>query len=381
MEIYLSLIVPVIYTITILVLYFLGKIKLSSDSGAKLILFLPVFFVLMMVFILKYTSTSVATRDTEYLNYFVTEIRYYEPWDEWIDETCTRTCCCDSEGKNCGTETYDCSYRKQHYEKFTAILNNGDEITISEDMYNKYLKLNNNKKFVDMNRDYYRQDGDMYSTIWNGLNESFLLNTVESTYKNKVQASHDVFNFPDIDKNTARELQLFDYPQITRFNTNTILHDSSIIIPHSTQVNYNKINGMLGMDKQLRLWVIVTSNKPESWTNEQEAYWKGGNKNEFIIIINVDKYNMVKWTRCITWCENQSLKRVVSQTFTKGEKLDLDANASVVMTLLQTNFKRKEFKDFDYLQVDVPLWADLTAMVLSLLITLGSYILLRKQSY
>ena len=58
--------------------------------------------------------------DTEYLGYYVSKVEYYEDWDEWVHQTCTRTWT-DSKG-NTHTETYDCSHSVYHPEYWQMIL-------------------------------------------------------------------------------------------------------------------------------------------------------------------------------------------------------------------------------------------------------------------
>ena len=58
--------------------------------------------------------------DTEYLGYYVTKIRYEEPWNEYIHKTCTETRVVghDKNGRAI-TQTYtrDCSYVEEHHER------------------------------------------------------------------------------------------------------------------------------------------------------------------------------------------------------------------------------------------------------------------------
>ena len=62
-----------------------------------------------MEFVFKQSNAA----DTEYLGSYVTRIRHYDAWNEYIHRTCTRTV---GSGKNQRTETYDCSYVENHPE-------------------------------------------------------------------------------------------------------------------------------------------------------------------------------------------------------------------------------------------------------------------------
>lgn len=55
----------------------------------------------------------------------------------------------------------------------------------------------------------------------------------------------------------------------------------------------------------------------------------------------------------------------------KQEQLDLMAMSKAMVEDLDSNFRRKKFKDFSYLTVDPPFWAVLTTYFITLLITIG----------
>lgn len=374
MEIYIPIIIiPILFIAVLVFLHFTGKKTFHPGYLTSVL----ISFLLMLM--LKSCSQYSLTKDDEYLSYHYTEVRYYEDWDEWITKTCTRSCCCDSKGENCGTETYDCSYRDYHPEYWTAILNNGHEIRISEELYLYHKARYHKSVFNDMHRDYYTDDGNMYSSRWKGDMNGFTEYTTIASYENKVQASQDVFNYPDFTEETLKELDLFEYPSKSGINMPTILTKDGIIIPDSTQMKYNYINGMLGMQKQVRLWVMVIKDRPGFFGSDQETYWKGGNKNEINIIVNVDGRNKIKGCRVFSWCENQAFKRELKDFFPKDSGLNLDKLNKKIYNKILIGFNRKQFKDFDYLQVDVPLWADILALILVILTCLGVYYFVENQ--
>jgi len=73
---------------------------------------IPLVASIIFILISKWVAISSLTSDTEYWNDVITEARYYEEWDEWIDQTC-ETCTTDNDG-NQDCTTYDCSYRDYH---------------------------------------------------------------------------------------------------------------------------------------------------------------------------------------------------------------------------------------------------------------------------
>ena len=100
MSIWLALFIPLVVAVAFYILYH-KKIVWWE-------MLLPFIATIIIILIFKYSSVAILTKDSEYWGNYITEIRYYEPWDEYIHQTCTRSCCCDSKGENCSTETYDC---------------------------------------------------------------------------------------------------------------------------------------------------------------------------------------------------------------------------------------------------------------------------------
>ena len=88
----------------------------------------------------------------------------------------------------------------------------------------------------------------------------------------------------------------------------------------------------------------------------QKFLWKNGNKNELNILINLDEYGKVKWTDHFTWCEVPAFNREVRDYLKKhkGKYLDFNELSNNLKTIIQSKWKRKQFKDFDYIETTLP---------------------------
>lgn len=116
------------------------------------------------------------------------------------------------------------------------------------------------------------------------------------------------------------------------------------------------------------MWVLVFKNKSRDAGLLQEAYWKGGNKNEFVVTIGIDSLSRkVEWAHVFSWTENQRLKLDVRNFAEEQKKLDLPALAVFLETSLEQSFVRKRFRDFDYLAVENPLFAVLLTFAVTIL--------------
>ena len=128
--IWFALIIPVIVVIIGWVL-FQNKIVWWE-------LFIPLVTSFITILVSYFIMESISLSDVEYNGYLVTEARYYEPYETWVTETCSRECCCDEDGENCSTEDYDCSYCDNISERYTIIDTKNNEITINKLKYESF---------------------------------------------------------------------------------------------------------------------------------------------------------------------------------------------------------------------------------------------------
>lgn len=185
-----ALLVPVIISLLAFVIFH-KDIKFGQ-------IFIPVIATAIVIFVMKWSMASSLEDDTEYLSEFPVSATYYEEWDEWIEETCSSTCCCDSKGNNCQTTYYDCSYRRSHDAYWEVVMNTGSVTRVSQSYYQMLVKLWSNETFVDMHRDFYEVDGDAYTTKWTGKFDHVRPWDWSRTYSNKPQTLETVFHFNDL---------------------------------------------------------------------------------------------------------------------------------------------------------------------------------------
>ena len=149
--------------------------------------------------IVRLIMVSYNNTDTEYLGDYITKVRHYDEWDEWVHRTCTRTV---TNGKTTTTQAYDCSYRQHHPERWAYFDQDGEEhwLFFEEEFDEIVRKFGTKMVFVDMHRRYYRIDGDAQDYYWNGSEETAWPVTHSHKYTNKLQNSRSIFNFEEIDE-------------------------------------------------------------------------------------------------------------------------------------------------------------------------------------
>jgi hypothetical protein len=339
---------------------------------------IPLVIVAVFILIFKFAAEGTLTSDTEYWSGHVTKAEFFEQWDERVScrhpKYCTRTVTRGS-GKNrhTTTEQYQCGYHHSydvdhHPKRWRKSDNNGISRSISQTEFIKYTKLFGNKSFVDLHRNYHSYDGDKYQSNWPGSDETIDILVSSHNYENRVQASHSVFNFPEVDTTDIKRFKLFDYPSIQR-------NDHQLHLLGMTNKKVERkleiLNAKLGKKKQVSAMVAVYDG-PITAAESQEAYWKGGNKNEFIVCVGLDKNKpKAKWVHIISWNLNKTLNVKVRNYVMKQDTLDMSKLVDFMYIEIDSHFERQPFAEFSYLKVELTSGQMLAIWITSFLISLG----------
>ena len=322
-----------------------------------LIVFAPAALVVLLT---RTIIVSSATSDTEYRGSYTAKVQYFEPWDERHHKTCQEPDVCTGTGKDrhcVSGRTYDCSYTEHHSAEWAKVDNFGNSFSISEDEYNRLAGFFATPKvFTDMHRNYYTYDGDQYSYAFPNVEAKVDPITTEASYVNKVRASHSVFKLRDVTPKEKLTNGLYDYPEIEDN------YQASVLLPRGYDYDYrtetfpwDALNSLYGGSKQIRIFVPVYQDKTIDAADMQRNLWEGGNKNELVICIGVNDQKQVTWCRPFSWSDNPMVEIQIRDAVNhmKGQRLDLAAVQAVTRAAINENWKRKEFKDFDYIQLEL----------------------------
>lgn len=356
--------------------------------------------VFLTTFIVKYVSVKNVVDDTEYWGYYYVKAERYEYWSSWVDQTCTRQVAngTDSKGNTTyTTETYDCSYCDKNPEHYIAYDNKGNEYDISKDFY--YFLVNKwqtNEIFVELDRNIHHDgscgvDGDMLYVRWDGDPNKAHSITVEKTYTNKLQAAHTIYDFEKITKTEADSFGLYDYPAINNYYEQNPIIGDNLRRFFNTEEEYNNwynqflfLNGKLGNWKEAKIFFILY---PDALTQDiaikQENYWQGGNKNEMNICIGYNsRTGDLYWVRAFSWCEQKRIEvelREDIMTFTKFDAKTLPEMQKWINYDMIKFYQRRHFRDFNYINVDLPSSAYWWAISISILFTIIGLTILPTQ--
>lgn len=325
-------------------------------------LFIPTAGSILFILISYYSMKTYTLSDTEYNGFIVTEARYYEAYETWVKKTCSRTYSTGS-GKTRTTHTvyYDCSYCDYNSERYTIIDTKGNEIDVSLAKYNSLMKQWRGKpKFVELNRDIdYRggcgKDGDMYFFTWDKQAHTSETTTYEKSFTNILKSNHSAFNYPDITEEEAKKANLYEYPEINGYNYQTSvlgLENTKIKNKWGFTKTLDHINGAYGSQYKVKVFTIFFKNKDINTAFLQEAYWDGGNQNEIVVCIGVDKYGKFEWVKPFSWCDNKRVLIDIREELMSANNPNAKVFHQTYYNAIRTHWKFKSFKDFNYLSFE-----------------------------
>ena len=165
---------------------------------------------------------------------------------------------------------------------------------------------------------------------------------------------------------------LYDYPNIDVMNQNPII-GRKVKDKDVQRIKY--INALYGKAHQFRTYILIFENKDLEISEYQKAYWQNGNKNEFVVCLGVQADSVI-WCNPFSWCDEPRLEVLTREYFISNPKLDLDAYGRYLQNKIPINWVRKEFKDFDYISVELSKTQYIILIILTILINIGISIFL-----
>ena len=296
----------------------------------------------------------------------IVKVKHTEEWDEWHKPVYEDREITDDKGNVIRTERVKIQdgYWEHH------------------DATNKIKTSDNGWKYVSKSQDGKIKFNDKYPNTDKELEQYWKIGTPTASvhsYKNKVQASYSIYKFEDVDLQSYPRLP--EYPKdVTNYNTiDRIIGDvpnKQKALDKLAEVNsklnvtvYDKEDKKNKSYKEVNIIFVNMGDVSSDYGSALENYWKGGNKNDFIIAFGSDKDFNITWAYPITWSESELLKIKVRDYMLNLKNVeDFVPIVDDIANMIETDFTRKEFADFEYLNIEVKTSAKIVIWILSIMI-------------
>lgn len=295
------------------------------------------------------------THDTELWTGSATDVSYKEGWTEVRLVTTT-----DSKG-NVSTHIETTDHPPEWYLRDS----NNESLSISQDQYLTLARRwGHNPRTGGWG-------GSVYSYPWDGNHQTREIVSTTHSYENRLRANrNNVFRKRPLTPEERSSTGLYERVWIKENYYSPAVYGDIADLDH----RIGSINARLGKAKQIRIHVLIFVNTGIETAHLQDRYWEGGKKNELNICLGLQADKIV-WCYPFSWTEREDLKADLRDRLEGMSIADSPAIAKNIEELVTTEWERKQFSDFDYLPIDVPLWSIGLVYVLALLTPILSYAL------
>lgn len=376
------------------VLLLMPKLRVMTKWWELLI---PFVVSIITIIICQQITISNAIQDKEYLGHMSYAIVHEEPLA--YDAECSTTYPC---GTICSGSGSNRSYSTQYCTRYYHCVENKsrycyllDDIQTKYHIsYSKYKELNkrwknynhSSKKIITKDSGYttvgdkYNRNGygNRHIVYWNKKWETSEPIVVEHSYENRLQTQ---LYWGKVTEKDKKFYNIYDYPFVPGTLLTSILTNGPTFPKSNLYLRY--LNGYLNTKamgfKKVRLWVLIYNNKPQTAAEYQRAYWKGGNKNELIIMLGTNNNKEITWSDIMTHTEEDMLileiKDEINLKMMKGKngysgKLT-DDDLFVFSKWLGENVKTKYVKpEFTEKNKYINIYPSLTAIIVTYSIVL-----------
>lgn len=301
----------------------------------------------------RYQSTA-----TEFLGSLVQSIHREDSWTELIHTTETRT---DSNGKSYSVTRVRERYHNEKYYFRTTI---GSEFTCGRDFFLKVAQ----QWAIEGRRNYWSgshiKGGRRYGLYYTSEDftpsehsdpEKWVPVTEKHRYKNKIRRSNSIFKYERVSKVRAEENGLCGYPEIRNYDAPCVL-SRDVPVALGVDKMFRRFNGRYASQWQMRLYIILFDSSRGVGVSElQRQYWQGGHKNEFTICLGLTVDDQIAWARVFSWADSQQIEVNFAQWLISQRRLNWGNIYNKLVQELNV-WQRKEFKDFDYINVGLDTW-------------------------
>jgi len=314
-----------------------------------------------------YGFAAMSIMDKEVWHFKIFTIRHEEEWT--THETRTETYTTGS-GKHQTTHTKTVHYTENHGPYWTAIDERSSEHRIDSSEYDKWSKVWGNQLQTGVHKGssagWDRSiTGKIFECKWTRDFERIYPWDEIHHYKNKVRHCSSVLKY----REPTKELEkLYPRPAESGDCSPVLCYGASLGAADIQRLR--QVNAELGPKYLVHtLLVLFGKDADRSKIDDILSAWRSVNKNELVTFLALDGGSTVRWCEVQSWMDDTTIHAtlrdaLVAEPFTARRYSDL------LMQYVPKQWKKKNFHDFDYLRVEIPIgWK-----VIAILVVIGGLV-------
>jgi hypothetical protein len=321
-----------------------------------------------------YLVAENALMDKEVWHYKITKINHEEEWT--TKETRTRQVACGTDSKGhtkYRTETYHVT--EHHGPFWNSFDERGTSHSISSVEYDKWVKIWANQHQAGVHQGSSAGfdssiTGRIFESDWTkDFDRIYPYNEIHR-YENRIRHCSSVFKLKEPTKEQEAQYQR----PAENENASSILSYGATVASGDFDLS-NRVNAELG-PKYLVHTILVLFGKDADRSKVDDVLnaWRGVNKNELVTFVCLDG-KTVKWCEVHSWMDDTTIHADIRDAMMSGD-FSTKKYADLLMKEVPKHWFKKNFHDFDYLQIEIAWGWKLGAFIFEVLIMIGLYFLI-----
>lgn len=202
----------------------------------------------------------------------------------------------------------------------------------------------------------------------------------EHPYTNWVKAvPESLFNDHEADAAAYAERvpeypEVYDYQRIDRVLGVFTDGGPDAAVASAIDTRLDEALATLGPQRQMNALVIFTDIKDPGFAYAVRNSWKGGKKNDAIVIMGVPVWPEIAWVHVHSWSKNEMFNVSLRDALLDQGTVTTEGVVDAIEQAGWDHFERRPMAEFEYLkdEIEPPLWVVVVAALAALLIGLGT---------
>lgn len=357
-----------------------GTYDERNENKKKLGIFFGISFLASAIISgILYGCGTLKVYDKEVWNYRIVRVSHEERWSEEESRTREVPDGTDKDGNTIyRTETY---YVTEYYGPYWKAIDEYGEIeNIDENTYKYWVKVWGNEKKVGEHRGSAAGfdtpiTGGIFNSDWPQNFETIYPYSSIHTYKNKVRYSHSVLKYKEptkqLEKAYPRPADLGNFTPVLSYGRN--FSDEEVLLLRRTSAS---------LGSRYLIHPILVAFGPDanrSVVDDVLSAWRGPNKNELVIFASFYG-DVVKWCEVHSWMDDTTIHGMIRDEMMEG-KFTVKKYSDLLRKTVPKNWRKKSFKDFDYLRVEVAWGWKIGALVASIISMIIAVVAIQNYGY